>query len=207
MRRILLGLVVSVLVTAVGCNPVVVIQPREVGVVFNRLTGDFGEPLTPGTHLINPITDDVRLYSTALQQITLADGTDDPYGAVEVVFADGVTAELDITVIFAIDPEQVIFLQTRWQDRYVDEFVVPTVRGILREVAAQYNAEALIMTGLIDSFRSEMGSRVSSAMADEGLIVTDTILRNVVFEQAFVDRIERQILTATAEVVTPTPRP
>ena len=47
----------------------------------------------------------------------------------------------DASVIFSIDPAQVVDVHIEWQNRYIDGLVRPQLRGIARDSAARYGVE------------------------------------------------------------------
>ena len=207
------------LMVTAGCSPVVVVQPQEVGVIFNRFTGNLGDPLMPGAHLINPLADEVTIYRTSQQQLTLADSD----GA-DVLFADGKEAALDVTVLYSINSEQVNLVHSRWQNRYTEDFVVPLLRGVVRDIASRYTAEQ-VSADWGAGLEKDIQIRLSDEMAHEGLIVQYFLIRDITSSDEEFNasmeqrRIATQIAgqraiatqnamrTATAEAVTPTPKP
>ena len=53
---------------------------------------------------------------------------------------DGQVVFLDMTVIYSIDPLQANLVHERWRNRYQEQFVRPTVRGLARDVISNYRA-------------------------------------------------------------------
>jgi hypothetical protein len=53
---------------------------------------------------------------------------------------------IEASVIYSIDPNSIINLHITWQDRYTDQLVRPTARGIIRDVASQFGVEEIVST-------------------------------------------------------------
>jgi prohibitin 1 len=206
MMRTLFAMVLGVLLFLLtGCDAIAVVQPLEVGVVFNPFTGDLGEPLTSGTHLINPLTETITIYSIGEQELTLSAGSDGANDAVEVRFADGELGEVDVSLFYKLDPEMVNRVHVRWQHRYPEEFVNPTLRGVIRDIAALYTAEQMLNE--IPDFLNDIQNGVRDALASEGFILDFLSIRNVVFSDEFTARIEEQLIATQNAALTATPGP
>jgi regulator of protease activity HflC (stomatin/prohibitin superfamily) len=96
-----------------------------------------------------------------------------------------------VSILFGIDPNEANTVHVRWQNRYENDFVRPTVRGQAREVVSRFRAEDIFgeqRTAVEDSLQELMAAR----MDEEGFILTDLLIRDVTFSQAFTDSIERK---------------
>jgi regulator of protease activity HflC (stomatin/prohibitin superfamily) len=105
--------------------------------------------------------------------------------------SDGQEVFLDITVIYAIDPAEAHIVHQRWQTGWQDNLIRPTVRGQAREVVSRYRAEDIFgeqRTAVEDSLEELLSARLD----EEGFILTDLLVRDVTFSQAFTDSIERK---------------
>ena len=80
-----------------------------------------------------PFFENVKPYSVARQTYTMAssagEGQVQGDDSIEARTKDGQQVYLDASVIYAIDPKQLINLHIRWQGRYEDNVVRPVVRG------------------------------------------------------------------------------
>ncbi len=199
-----IGLVFGVLLSVVS-QGVIVVEPQQRAVVFNTLSGELVEPRGPGTHIIIPVLQEATIYPISQQEYTMAgeseEGSRTGNDAVEARTVDGQTVLLDVTVLYSVDNAgfEVNTLHTRWRDTYQERFVRPTVRGLAREVASGYRAADIY--GIDRSaMEDEMQQIVSDRMAQEGLILSDLLIRNIQFSTEFTASIERaQIAQQDAE--------
>jgi len=174
---------------------ILVVEPAEVAVVFETVSGDLGAPRGPGTHIIIPILQEATIYSTSQQQYTMSgvanDGAVAGDDAVRVRTSDGQEVLLDVTLIYNIDPVNVNLVHSRWQNRYEDNLIRPIMRGFVRDAVSGFRAEAVYgesRAQIQDKIESDMRTR----MAEDGFLVTDLIVRNVAFSsEEFAQSIER----------------
>lgn len=197
------------LVLATGCLTITLIQPGEMGVIFNRLTGDLGDPMSPGSYFTNSITDEITIYSTQQQMVTFDEDASRgrESGAVRVVFADGEEGLISAVLLFRIDPAMVNRIHARWQNRYVGDFIVPVVRGMVRDVASRYTAEQSYTETRIN-FEQDIQEQIAERLSEEGFILDDFLIPDITFSERYSRMIEMtQIaeMTATAAPATPAP--
>lgn len=178
----------------------VTINDNEVGVVFNLLSGELGEPLGPGTYVINPLTQEVSVYFTGQQEYTMMSTVSDgqPDGdAISARTSDGQMIYVSVTLLYSIDPAEVNNLYGNLQFRYDENFIRPTVRGLIRETVAEYTAEQLY-----GSYRATLEAdaqeRIAESMGEQGLILTDLLVRDIHFTEVYSRMIEA---TLFAEVI------
>src|SRR3990172_6576442 len=69
--------------------------------------------------------------------------------------ADGQEVFIDASVIFAIDPAEIVNVHIRWQGRYIDELIRPQARGIIRDAASRYRVEEIV-TSQRDAFKEQI---------------------------------------------------
>ncbi len=187
------GLVVGLLFSVVS-QGILIVQPTEVAVVFNTVTGNLEEPpRSPGTNIIVPVVQTATLYETVQQNYTMSSTDEDRSSGEDAVRArteDGQEITMDVTVLYSIDPAQVNQLHQRWRDRYQEDFVRPTARSIVRDVVSGFRAVEIYGEG-----RTEMESRMQEAMSqrmqEENLILTDLLVRDITFSAEFAASIER----------------
>ncbi len=187
---LVLGLVFSVI-----SQGILIVEPQQVAVVFNTLNGELGEERGPGTHIIIPVMQSATLYPIEQQQYTMSgipgEGQVQGNDAVRGRTLDGQEVFLDISVLFGIDPLEANTVHVRWQNRYENDFVRPTIRGLAREVISRFRAEDIFgeqRTAVEDSMQEILAGR----MDEEGFVLTDLLVRDVTFSQAFTDSIERK---------------
>src|SRR3990172_1521411 len=112
-------------------------------------------------------------------------------GPVEARTSDGQVVLVDASVIFSVDPNQVVNVHIRWQDRYVDGVVRAISRGVIRDTVSQYGIEQVYST-----HREEMTNTIKSELtrrfAENGLFLVDFVLRNIAFSADYSASVEQK---------------
>jgi regulator of protease activity HflC (stomatin/prohibitin superfamily) len=186
-----LGLIFSVV-----SQGILIVEPQQVAVVFNTLSGELEDPpRLSGTSIVIPVVQNATIYPINQQQYTMSgipgEGAVQGDDAVRGRTSDGQEVYLDISVLFGVSPEKANLVHVRWQNRYEGDFVRPTVRGLAREIVSRFRAEDIFgeqRAAVEDALQESLGQR----MDDEGFVMTDLLIRDVTFSQAFTDSIERK---------------
>ncbi len=187
------GVIVGIVFSGVS-QGILIVQPQEVAVVFNTLNGDLEVPRRAGTSIVIPVIQQVTLYPINQQQYTMSgsanEGALQGNDAVAARTVDGQEVGLDVTVIYGINPDSVNTVHQRWQNRYTEDFIRPTTRGIIRDVVSRYRA-----VDIYGEKRTELESAVtdllSTRMEEEGLTLTDVLVRDITFSDQFSASIEQ----------------
>jgi regulator of protease activity HflC (stomatin/prohibitin superfamily) len=189
-----LGLLMGLIFSVVG-QGLLVVQPNEVAVVFNTVDGSLDtQPRRSGTHIIYPVLQTYTIYPIQQQEYTMSavsdEGARSGNDAVAARTTDGQEVSMDVTVLYSIDPALANTVHLRWQDRYETDFVRPTARGFVRDVVSGFRAEeiyGLRRTEMEDAIQAALATR----MAEEGLILTDFLVRDINFSEQFTQAIEQ----------------
>ena len=190
-----IGLVTGVLLSVVS-QGIIVVPPQEVAVVFQTLSGELEErPRGPGTHIIIPVLQEATTYPIFRQEYTMSgveeEGLRRGDDAIEARTIDGQSVRIDVTVFFRIIPDQANLIHVNWQERYRDEFVRPTIRGLVRDQVALFQAEAIY-----GESRALLEERAESAMRasfePEGIELIDFLIRQIDFTDDFSASIEQK---------------
>lgn len=202
-----IGTIVIALVLTIVSAGLVFIEPNERGVVispysFRAPGGYLPQAMTPGLHWIVP-GERVQTYSISRQTYTMSvapnEGQVQGDDSIRARTKDGQEVFVDASVIYFIDPTKVINLHIDWQDRYQDELVRPSVRGIIRDVASQYGVEEIV-----SSQRTEMEQLITaglaSKLAENDLLLVDFVLRDIHFSEEYAAAVEtKQIAEQQAQ--------
>jgi regulator of protease activity HflC (stomatin/prohibitin superfamily) len=195
------GLIIGVLFSIIS-QGVLLVQPQEAAVVFNTVNGSLNEnPLRSGTHIIAPVLQQATVYNIAQREFTMSgpSSAGDDEGAVRGRTVDGQEVLLDVTVIYSVDPEELDVVHSRWQDRFETDFVTPTARGTVRDVVSRFRA-ADIYGQARATMESQISDLLRAQMDVEGLLLTDLVVRDIDFSEAFTAAIEQaQIAEQEAE--------
>ena len=192
---ILVILVIAVVMTTISAG-LVFTNPEDRGVVISavRPEGYRPEALQPGLSWIIPFAENVVFYPISQQTYTMSiapsEGAIQGDDSIAARTLDGQEIYVDASVIFAIDPAQVVNVHIQWQDRYV-ELIRAQVRGIIRDAVSQYRVDQVV-----SSKRFEMVQLVEdnlrAKLEENGLILEDFVLRNIAFSEEYAASVEQK---------------
>ena len=187
---------IAILLTLVAAG-LVFIQPEERGVVISALApkGYREETLQPGLRWVVPFFETVVLYPISRQTYTMSiaalEGAVQGDDSVTARTSDGQELFIDASVIYAIDPNEVIGVHIAWKNRYTDELIRPTSRGIIRNAASQYGVEEIVSSQR-DAFQASMETAMADKLEENGLVLVDFILRNITFSPEYAASVEQK---------------
>jgi len=187
---------VAALALTIGATGIVFIEPSERGVVISPYDprGYKDVALTPGLRWIIP-GERVQTYSIAKQTYTMSSTSGEGAAAgddsIQVRTKDGQQVQIDASVIYGVNPDEVIQLHITWQSRYQADLVRTQSRGIIREVASQYGVEEIVSTK-----RAELEQKITEALAgvftSNSLTLDDFIVRNIRFSDEYAAAVEQK---------------
>jgi regulator of protease activity HflC (stomatin/prohibitin superfamily) len=193
----LIGLVLGLLFSVIS-QGIVIVEPTQVAVTVNTLSGAIEEPKRGGTHVIVPIVQRVAVfYPITQQEYTMsaaeAEGAQRGDDSVVARSSDGQNVNLDVTAIYRVIPDEADQLYQDWSDNYLNGFVRPTTRAIVREVVSQFTAE-----DIYGEARVQLGDDIKAALevrfAEEHLELNDLLVRDITFSPEFTDAIEAKVV-------------
>ena len=190
---VLFGLGLVVFFISLG---LVFVEPNEVGVIISPYdpNGIRPNPLTAGLHWIIP-GERVQRYSISRQTYTMsvvaAEGQVEGDDSIRARTRDGQEVYLDCSVIFQIDPAQVVSLHKQWQNRYEDGVIRPLARGVIRDVVSQYNVEEIVSTRRAD-VEANMRDNMGRNLQENSLMLVQYILRDIHFSEEYASAVEQK---------------
>lgn len=194
--RVLVPLVLVTLVSLLSLA-LVFIQPQEVGVVISVTTpgGIRPQPMRPGLHWIIPFLERSVRYPTYWQTYTMSNSPDE--GAVlgddsiRARTSDGQEVRMDCSVIFRVDMEQAVLIHTDWQTRYIQDFVRPVIRGVVRTQVSQFKVNEVNSSARRD-LEAALNNFLRVEFADKGLILDQFLLRDITFTPEYAASVEQK---------------
>jgi regulator of protease activity HflC (stomatin/prohibitin superfamily) len=193
--------IVTAFILAITLNTIsaglVFIQPQERGVVISAISpeGYRQEILQPGLRWVIPYAENVQRYSISKDTYTMsiahAEGEVQGDDSIAARTADGQEVYIDSSIIYSLDPEEVLNVHIIWQDRYVDGLVRPTVRGVIRDAVSQFRVNEVYSTKR-DQLKQQIEEDLSAALDENGLILSDFVLRNITFTVEYAASIEQK---------------
>jgi regulator of protease activity HflC (stomatin/prohibitin superfamily) len=195
--RIFLIIVVVVVVIGIIGSTIIFVPPDQAGVVVSVLApgGYRKEPLYSGIHFVVPLLETVQKYSIAKQTYTMSASSEEGQRAgddsIRARTNDGQEVFLDSSVIYAINPANVVDLHITWQNRYAEELVRPLARGVIRDAVSQYDIEEIVSTkrGELEAFITE---QLTIKLAENDLIMEDFVLRDIHFSEEYAVAVEQK---------------
>ncbi len=194
---LIIGAVVLALVLTTAAAGLVFIEPEERGVVISALSpaGYRSDSIGPGLHWVIPFAERVRTYSIRLQTYTMSaqtgEGAVTGDDSVKARTKDGQEVSIDASVIYGINPDRIVPLHITWQDRYQDEVVRPLARGIIRDIASQYNVEEIVSSQRT-ALEQQITDGLRAKLADNNLLLTDFVLRDIHFSAEYAAAVEQK---------------
>jgi len=190
---VLFGLAIAIFFISLG---LVFIEPDQRGVIISPYDpkGYRASALGPGLHWIIP-GERVSTYSIKRQTYTMSavttEGTVAGDDSIRTRTKDGQEVLIDASVIYQIDPNQVVNLHIIWQNRYEAGVVRALARGIIRDTASQYGVEEIVSTK-----RAEMEATITEVMATElqsnSLLLVQFVLRDIHFSEEYANAVEQK---------------
>jgi regulator of protease activity HflC (stomatin/prohibitin superfamily) len=174
----------------------VFIEPDQRGVIISPYDpkGYRASALGPGLHWIIP-GERVARYSISRQTYTMSavatEGNVAGDDSIRARTKDGQEVLIDASVIYQIDPNQVVNLHIIWQNRYEAGVVRALSRGIIRDAASQYGVEEIVSTK-----RTEMESTITNELMTEmqsnSLVLVQFVLRDIHFSDEYAKAVEQK---------------
>lgn len=190
------GTVVLAILLSTLAAGLVFIQPNERGVVISATQGGIrNEALQPGLHWVVPFAENVIPYTIARQTYTMSVVPEESDvfrdDAVESRTSDGQIVHVDASVIFSINPEEVVDVHIRWQNRYINGMVRPIVRGVIRDAVAQFGIEQVYSTHRLE-LTEKISAELQRRFEMNGLELVDFVVRNIAFSAEYADSVEQK---------------
>ena len=104
---------------------------------------------------------------------------------------DGQEVFIDASVIFQVDSSKVTQLHIEWANRYRDELVRPTTRGIVRDIASQYGIEEIVSTQRA-SLENAITESMEEKFRENNLLLVDFVLRDIHFSAEYAVAVEQK---------------
>ena len=193
-KRIIISFILALTITLISAA-LVFIEPQQVGVVVSILSRDGyrEQPFRSGLHWIVPLAERVNIYPIYWQTYTMSndplEGEKIGDDSIAARTSDGQSVFLDTSVIYRINSNDVIRVHIDWQDRYIEQFVRPILRGIVRTEVSQFTADE-VNSSKRKILEANLDELVRNAFGDKGFILDRFLLRNVAFSQEYAKAIE-----------------
>lgn len=181
LKKSKLPLIGAAIVVLILLKAVVIVPAGHVGVMelFGRV---YANSIPAGIHVINPLLN-VHKMSIRTQQIT-----EDAY----VPSREGLNVNLDISVLFSLDPSAAPEVFKTIGTQYQDVIVNPQLRSVVRGVTAGYDAKALY-TAEREQLATQMFEQLTPMTEARGVRVERVLLRAVKLPAILSTAIEKKL--------------
>ncbi|MDE2990285.1 MAG: prohibitin family protein [Chloroflexota bacterium] len=195
-----IAVIVVIAVIIIGLFSVRFVGVGEVGVI-----NTFGvvDPIPkPQGLLVKLPWATLDTYSVRTQSITMSSRAEEVGASdqtVRTLTSEGLSVGLDITTLFVLNFDQApqVRNQVGPEGVYQEIIVRPAIRNAIRDVVAQFTAEALYTTA-----REEIGSRIQnqldSSLNERGVTIQDVLLRDVTLPAVITQAIENKLAAEQA---------
>jgi regulator of protease activity HflC (stomatin/prohibitin superfamily) len=193
---VLIVALVAIVFSTVSAG-LVFIEPQERGVVISAIDprGYREQALQPGLHWVIPFAESVVTYPISRQTYTMSiapsEGQISGDDSIEARTSDGQKVLIDASIIFAVDPAEVVKVHITWQNRYDRDLVRAQARGVIRDAVSQFGIEEVYSSKrfeLVDMVRTELKNKLD----ENGLILVDFVLRNISFSDEYAASVEQK---------------
>jgi regulator of protease activity HflC (stomatin/prohibitin superfamily) len=187
-RRVL-GVVAIVGVAGgfVALKPVRSIEPGEVGVRVNRLTGHTAT-LREGWVWDVPVLHDLRLFPLR-DQIYRPERSAHASGEAPFQTVEGLSIGVDVAVRYALDPSRVITVSQELPADVGRELVEPIVDGVLHRTFAKSTVREIFSTKRAE-IQKQIEDELRPELAPDGILVRAVFLGNVDLPKEYRDGLE-----------------
>lgn len=196
---LLIAIVVVVGLLVAGPLFLVVIDTGKIGIIstFGSVSD---RTLNSGLNIKNPFSK-VTEISIRTEEYTMSsvenEGKIQGDDSVDARASDGAQVKVDITVLFHVKPEAAVSIFKDLGIDYEAKIIRPVIRSAIREVVAKYTIIEVFSTKR-DEIAQKIKEQVAKNIDARGVVVEDTLLRDVKLSQALADSIEQK-LTAQQE--------
>ncbi len=173
------------------------IPPHKMGVVISSLSpkGYRDRRLESGVRFVVPFLERVELYPFDAQTYTLSrnplEGESVGDDSITARTSDGQEVALDISIIYHLDPDQIVQLHVTWQRRYERDLLRPLLQGLVRREASGFTVDE-VNSIKRQALEAEITKDLSEVMEDQGLILDQFILRNIEFSPEYAASVEQK---------------
>lgn len=156
--------------------PFKTLEPSEVGVRTNRLTGDITE-LHEGVAMVVPGLHELRRYSL-LDQVYHPEKNTKANGAAPFQSVEGLSIGVDVTVRYALDPAKVTIIAKKLPEHLDREIIEPEVQGVIYQAFTHYSVRD-IYSAKRGEIQKEIEDSLKPKLAADGVILKSVTMGQV----------------------------
>ncbi len=192
-RLIVLGALAILIIVALA-NTVLILDPGEMAVIFNQVSGNLSSRY-PGTNILIPGLQKAVRYDTRVLTYTMAStfAEGEPKGddAIETLTKDGQLVKMDLSVRFHIDPTRLADLHREIGPDYTNKVVRPEIRNQIRAAVSAYPVTE-VYTEKRSEIQNQTQENLKRKFKASYLILDEVLIRNIRFSPEFEKAIEQK---------------
>ncbi|MFH1713241.1 MAG: prohibitin family protein [Candidatus Jacksonbacteria bacterium] len=188
-------IVAALILIIIGLSITLTVVPAgNVGVMdfFGKVSD---RELAPGINLKTPFSRVIK-FDTRTQDYTMTskigEGKIKNDDSITALTKEGLKVGLDITVLYHLEKGEAAEIYKNIGKDYEDKIIRPAIRSSIREVVAQYQAEALYSEKREESTQSLL-SMLKAKIDPRGITVEDVLMRDVTLPAKLSDSIEEKL--------------
>jgi regulator of protease activity HflC (stomatin/prohibitin superfamily) len=155
-----------------------------------------------GLHLIIPLLEHEVRYPIYWQTYTMSSKVDEGEklgdDSIRARTRDGQEVHLDTSVIFRVDQGQAVSIHIDWQNRYIEDFIRPLIRGEVRTQVSQFTVEEVNSSARKD-LEATLEELLNAEFAEQGLLLSKFLVRDITFSTAYAEAIENKQVALEGE--------
>jgi len=173
---------------------IIIVDAGQTGVysLFGRVKD---QELRSGFHLVIPL-DKVTKMSIRTEEYTMSivsdEGKKQGSDAITALTKEGLSVDLDMTVLYRIDEEKASDLYKNVGLTYDEKIIRPSIRSVIREVIAQYEAKNIYSEKRQEA-TINIQTNLKSDLKSRGIIIEEVLLRNVVLPANLANSIQEKL--------------
>ncbi len=176
------GTAVAVFLAVILFSKCIVIVPAgHVGVkdLFGTV---YDKALHSGINMINPL---LKIHKMSVRTQQLSE-------TATVPSKEGLTVNIDLSILFSLDPKQASKVYKNIGPNYVNVVLIPQIRSIVRGVTAEYEAKALY-TAEREVVSEKMFNQLKPIIEKRGIRLEKVLLRSVKLPDILATAIEKKL--------------
>ena len=185
MRRLLYVILAFAPILILWGSLTVTIPSGHAGLLFHTFGNGIDpaeEPMNSGFHFKAPWN---KVYDYEIRQKERME-------RLEVLSSNLLKIEMDMTVFYQPDFNQLGLLEIERGKNYEEKVVVPAMRSVAREVIAKYLPEEFNTTKR-DEIQAEIDERMREKLSENYLQLNDVLIRNIRLPKKLEEAIERKL--------------
>ena len=173
---------------------IIIVDAGQTGVysLFGRVKD---QELRSGFHLVIPLAK-VTKMSIRTEEYTMSivsdEGKKQGSDAITALTKEGLSVDLDMTVLYRIDEEKASDLYKNVGLTYDEKIIRPSIRSVIREVIAQYEAKNIYSEKRQEA-TINIQTNLKSDLKSRGIIIEEVLLRNVVLPANLANSIQEKL--------------